>query len=429
VHEATGAPGGDGAGRWHGFLATDAGRGFRALRHPGFRRLYVAFLILQTGFWLSHISLQAVVADLSDSDPFQVGLLFFALFAPALFLAPFAGVAADRWDRQRILVVCWSAMGALVATLAVLVATGLATIWVVLGFAAGLGSGQAFLGPASLAVVADAVPALDLASAISLQSFANNLTRVVGPLLAAGVLAVSGAQTSFGAYAVVLMVVVALVRRIDLVPHVPEPVTEGIVQRVRGGFAHARERFPALPALATVCVVSLFGVSHVALLPTFSEDALGDDGLFTALVAATGVGAMAGAVMTGYRWSEPSLRTAGQHMACYGLALAAFASCRVLVLALAAQMVVGFFYFSTMTMLQTLIQRSIDDAKRGRVMSLFNVAWSGLVPIGSLSMGAVAGAVGASATIITGGALCATFGAYRATWGSRRPEPAVAVGP
>jgi MFS family permease len=107
-------------------------------------------------------------------------------------------------------------MGVLVGTLAVLVALDLAPIGVVLAFATGLGAGQAFLGPASLAVVADAVPPLDLPSAISLQSFANNLTRVVGPLVAAAVLWVSGAQASFGAYAVVLGIVVVLVRRIDL---------------------------------------------------------------------------------------------------------------------------------------------------------------------------------------------------------------------
>jgi MFS family permease len=424
VHEASPAAAVDDPGRWARFLGSDAGRGFRALRHPPFRRLYGAFLILQTGFWLSHISLQAVVADLSDGDPLAVGLLFFALFTPALVLAPFAGVAADRWDRRRILATSWSAMGVLVGTLAILVAADLAPLGVVLAFAAGLGSGQAFLGPASLAVVADAVPPLDLPSAISLQSFANNLTRVVGPLLAAGVLALSGAQASFAAYAVVLVVVVLIVRRIDLVQHSLEPTRESIVQRVRGGFRHARERHPALPALATVCVVSTFGVSHVALLPTFARDALGDEGRFTALVAATGVGAMVGAVVTGYRWSEPVLRTAGQHMVGYGLALVAFSTSRVLVVALLAQVVVGFFYFSTMTMLQTLIQRSIDDDKRGRVMSLFNVAWSGLVPVGSLSMGAVAGGVGAAGTILAGGAVCATFGCYRMTLGSRRADPA-----
>ena len=164
-------------------------RAFRALQHPPFRLLFTAFLINQTGFWISHVSLQGLMARLSGNDPAQQGRLFFAMFIPAFVLAPLAGVAADRFDRKHIALACYAGVAAVTGALTLVVAQNAATPLALQGFGCALGVCFAMSGPANMALAANAVPSGDLSSAVSLQSTANNLTRVVGPALAAPLLA------------------------------------------------------------------------------------------------------------------------------------------------------------------------------------------------------------------------------------------------
>src|SRR5262245_54362500 len=168
---AMGVPG----DRAPGFLTSSRGRAFRALAHDPFRLLFTAFLINQTGFWISHISLQALMVELTDNDPLHLGMLFAAIFLPAFLLAPVAGVAADRYDRKRIVLVCYAAVSTLMLTLALLTALGAISSPLALALSFLLGTAFCFAGPASYAVAANTVPTLDLPSAVSLQSAANNL--------------------------------------------------------------------------------------------------------------------------------------------------------------------------------------------------------------------------------------------------------------
>ena len=394
------------------FLDSDRGRGFRALRHREFALLFVAFVIGQTGFWVSHISLQWVMVQLTDADPFQQGLLFFALFIPALVVAPLAGVVADRLDRRHIVIVAYCTIACWAGALATFTAADVMTPLLALGLALGLGTSFAFLSPAMLAGVANAVPEEDLSSAISLQSAANNITRIVGPALAAPILAFAGAEVSFLVYVGAAAVVVVLLARIRFTPYVPDDDRSGIVRRIADGLAHARERRPALPALGLVAVMSVFGVSHVALIPLYARAVLGgDEGTFALIAVVTGFGALIGALVTGYRRSVPTLRTGALSLLAFGAVLGAFAAVDDLGLALVLQFAVGFFYFATMTSLQTLIQHLVDESRRGRAMSLFQVAWAGLVPIGGLLLGSVAGFAGVRWTIGAGAVVCAAYGA------------------
>lgn len=383
---------------------------FGALRHRAFRLLFVSFLVNQTGFWISHISLQGLMVELSANDTRQNGLLFFALFLPAFAFAPLAGVAADRYDRKRIVLACYSSVMVCAGTLAATTATGVITPGTLLAIAAVLGLTFAFSGPATMAIAANAVPDGDLASAVSLQSAANNLTRVAGPLLAAPLVATARFDASFGIYLVAAATAAALTAAMRIAPHVAEAETGGLFARMANGLAHARERRPALPSLVTVATLSFFGVSHTVLLPAFATDALGDKALFAWLVAATGLGAMAGALWVGRASGRPSLRSAALGMVAYGVALVVFGATRHVVVALCAQLVVGYFYFAVMTGLQTLVQQIVAESKRGRVMSLFQVAWAGLVPFGSLLLGFLAGPLGTGPTLVGTALVCIVYG-------------------
>ncbi len=383
---------------------------FSAFQHRPFRLLFAAFMINQTGFWISHISLQGLMVELTNNDTRQNGLLFFALFGPAFFLAPLAGVAADRFERKRIVLLCYAAVALACAGLGIFTARGEMTPALLLAISSSMGVAFAFSGPANFAIAANSVPPADLASAVSLQSTANNLTRVVGPLLAAPFVALGRFEISFFVYLVAATLAGILIAFMRVALYTPDEDDSGIFARMASGFVHARERKPALAALITVGMLSFFGVAHVVLLPAFAQDVLGDKDLFVWLVAVSGVGAMVGAFGTGRSGRKITLRRSTLESVGFGVTLAVFGVAKSIELALVTQLLIGYFYFSIMTNLQTLIQQVVDESKRGRVMSLFQVAWGGLVPFGSLSMGFLAGPLGTSRTILIGAGICALYG-------------------
>jgi MFS family permease len=393
-----------------GFLGSSHGRAFRALSHRPYRLLFAAFVVNQTGFWISHMGLQGLMVELSHNQPIWLGMLFFALFIPAFALAPLAGIAADRFDRQRIMLTSYAAVAALTAALAVFTAFGWITPPIVLALALGLGTSFAFAGPASFALAANAVPAADMASALSLQSAANNLTRVVGPVAAAPFVANHHFEWAFTCFMVAALVSAVLIALMQVAPYEAEPEEGGILARLAVGFVHASERRPALPALAMVGTLSLFGVSHSAILPVFAEQMLGSAHYFTWIVVATGLGAMLGALAIGYRSQGTTMQGAALLMIGYSAAMAGFAFTRVLVFALVAQFVIGWTYFALMTGLQTMIQSIVDESKRGRVMSLFQVAWAGLIPWGGLAMGKSAAELGVTTTLGLAAGICGAYG-------------------
>jgi len=397
-------------------------RPFRALYHPGYRLYFGAFLANQIGFWIANIALQGVMVELSGNDPLHLGLLFFALFSPALLFAPLAGVVADVFDRRRVMLICYAAVAGVSAILALLCTQDWLGPLTLLFFAFLMGVTFSFAGPAATAVAANIVRVEELGSAVSLQSTANNLTRVLGPSLAAPLIAAHRYSIAFGLFAAASAVAGFMVARIRLPAFVSETATEGIWARVRSGFAHARERHPALYALLTAAVLSVFGVAHTAIIPPFAEEILHRRDAFAWIFAATGVGATIGAVTTGFL-RRPSIGFATGGLFLYGGALIGFGLSRSLAAAVVMEAVVGFFYFAVMTSLQTLLQQIVDDAKRGRVMSLFQVAWGGLFPLGALLMGAVARYVGISTAIVLAGGVCSVVGAALFVglgWGRRR---------
>jgi MFS family permease len=401
------------------FLASARGRAFRALAHREYKLLFAGFCINHTGFWLSHISMQGLMVKLSGNDPRYLGLLFFCLFIPTFVLAPLAGLAADRLDRKRILTCCYLAVGVLAGTLAFATAREAVNAAGLLAIATLFGTSWAFSTPASFALAANAVPAADLPSAVSLSSAATNLTRVLGPLFAAPLVVGGAFAFGFAGYAGAILLTALLTLVLRISPHTPDTDASGILGRLRRGLEHARERRPALPALLTVAMLSVFGVSHAVLLPVYAQLALGDEDLFAWIVVAAGVGAMAGSLTTGYRRSAPTLRSAALHMLCYGVALGGFAISRSMALALLGQLAIGFCYFSVMVRLQTLLQQIVDDSKRGRIMSLFHICWAGLVPFGGLDMGFAAEILGLPTTLIGAAVVCGVFGATMAVRADR----------
>lgn len=401
---------------------------FRALSHRPFRLLFAASSIGDIGYWISFVAIQAEMADVTHRSPTWLGFLFFANFIPMLGFAPVAGVIADRIDRKALLVAIRSVIAAIGIATATVVFTGLAGPGALVALAFALGTTYAFLGPAQSAAIANTVPARDLLSAVSMASAGNNLCRVAGPALAAPVLAVWGTGWAFVVYAASSAIVALLLARIRLHSRLEAPSGLGAWTRWKDGIRHARERPPALAALLTMSVFSVFGAAQLALYPVFaSEVHHRPTRAFTSIVVASGVGAVCGAVGNGLRRSVPRLRTALGWLAGFAIASLGFALAGSWVVALAFSSLVGFCYFSMTTALNTLLQHLADDEKRGRIMGLFVVTWGGLVPVGALWMGAVADVTSAPATVASGAAVCLAYALLQlARIGLARGQPSTA---
>ncbi len=423
-------PGDAGPLGFEGAVPSRGRRAFRALRHREFRLVWTTFMVGQFGFWIAFIALQALMSRLTDANGTWLGVLFFVNFSPMLVFTPIAGVVADRIDRKRIVIAAYSVLTVLMSGLAFVTLTGRATPWTILPFAFGIGSVFSFNAPANHSIVANAVPKLDFPSAISLQSAGGNLARVVGPTLAAPVLAVWGEGAAFVVYAVTSAIVVLLLRRVHISGYEPEQDDGRFWTRVRRGLEHARERPPAMAVLSVLVMSSLFAAAYLALLPVMA-DQLFDRGPtgFATLAAVAGFGSMLGALSTAFRESVPTLRSTALLVAGFGASIAGFALVPTWTLALPAIVVTGFFYFSGMTTLNTLLQYLAAENMRGRISSLFVIGWAGLVPIGGLWQGLFAARFGVRPTMVVAGSVTAVYALSIAVLRGRKATSRVAVYP
>lgn len=400
----------------------------KALRNRQFRRFYLGGLVAQLGFWISHISFQDLMSDLTE-DELWVALLFTTTFGPVILIGPIGGSVVDRFDRKRVLVVTYFALACAAGFQLTLVATGIVTpLWLL--FSGGVvGMTMAVLGPTLQTVTANLVGPADLPSAISLQAMSANLSRVVGPAVAAPVIAKDLFELSWGTYLGTALFAMAVASTLTLRPYELDTQEMTLRQRVRSGFGHAQSRPPAMACLLLVATVSGLVVAHISLMPAFTEDQLGrPKGDFVWIGVATGLGALFGAFTAGSFRRAATLRRGALLALPYCALLIVFSRTTEFALAIAIQVVMGFFYIAAFTTMQVRVQALVDEEFRGRVMSLFQIAWGGVVPIGSLVMGLMAGSagldLGSADTMLIAG-IAAT--AYAGTVAIRAPSRAATL--
>jgi len=367
---------------------------FRAFQHREFRKFYVGSIAAQIGFWFSHISYQALMSDLTK-DELWVSMLFVVTFLPVLFFGPLGGLLADRFDRKKLLLGSYAALIVVSGIQVFLVAVDAISPGILLLTSFLVGLVMAVLSPVVQAVTANTVPPGDLASAISLQAMASNASRVLGPALCAPLVSGNLYEISWSLYSIGLALALIVASGITLLPYELEKERVPVKQSLLDGVSHARERGDAWQALLLVGFISVFGVSHVALSPSFTENSLGKPSSYFAwLGAATGLGALIGALAAGSFTASSTLKRGSVFAIPYCLLLLGFSRVTNFELAIILQVLVGFFYIASFTTLQVVIQELVSEEFRGRVMSLFNIAWAGLVPIGTLLMGLLASSTG-----------------------------------
>ena len=334
------------------------------------------------------------MADLTD-DELWVSMLFVVTFTPVLILGPFGGLLADRLDRKKLLLATYMGLMGVSSLQVILVASNAISPVILLVTSFIVGLIMALLAPVVQAVTANTVQSQYLPSAISLQAMASNASRVLGPALAAPLVSNNLFEISWSLYGICAGLALVAAAGITLFPYQPDQDSVPILHRLLDGVLHAREKKPAGSALTLVGVMSIFGVSHVVLSPAFTSDALGRPASdFAWLGASTGFGALIGALAAGSFTQQATLRRGAILAIPYCLLLAGFSRVTDFTVAVLIQILVGFFYIASFTTLQVVVQEVVTENFRGRVMSLFNIAWAGLVPIGSLLMGLLASDTG-----------------------------------
>jgi len=379
----------------------------RALRHRDYRLFFFGQLVSLSGTWMQSVAQAWLVYRLTGSAAL-LGVVGFAGQIPTLVASPAGGLAADQFDRRRLLLATQAASMALALALAALTLTGRVTVPWIVGIAALLGVVNAFDIPARQAFAADLVGRDDLVNAIALNSTVFNGARVVGPAIAGVLVARLGEGWCFFVNGASYVAVIAgLLAMSDVRPRPPASAAPPL-ERLREGFAYARRTRPVLALLLLLGVVSLAGMPYSVLMPVFADEILGGGPrILGMLMGASGVGALLGAFALALRRSTRGL---GVFVALaaggFGLSLVAFSQSRSFALSAALLVPAGFCMMSQMASSNTLIQALTPDALRGRVMSVYAMVFMGGAPLGALAAGTLASRIGAPATVAAGGVAC-----------------------
>jgi MFS family permease len=398
------------------------GRIFTALRHRNFRLFFWGQLISLIGTWMDKAAEGWLVYQLTGSKVL-LGVIAAAGTAPMIFFSFWGGSIADRLPKRSILVVTQSCAMLLAFTEAFLVWSHLVRPWQIVILAILGGVVLAFDMPARQSFVIEMASREDLMNAISLNSTIVNGARLIGPSLAGIIMASIGIAPCFLIDGLSFLAVIGGLLMMNPPPHVPPTHTGSTLKHALGGLRHVRENRRVFILLSLFSVVGVFGWPYAVLMPSFAQDVLHVNAAgYGALMSASGLGALIGALVTAAAGSSMPRRPAvlgGVWL--FSAMLILFAFTRVFALSLIFLAIGGFgmmIFFSTSN---TLVQTSVPDEMRGRVMGVWALIFGAMIPIGSLEAGALAHWAGSPVAIASGAVVCAA--AAFVTWLKIRGRP------
>jgi MFS family permease len=363
--------------------------GLRVLRDRNLWPYLAGTLASGCGTWFQAVAQALLVYRLTHST-FLVGVVSFAQFFGTLVLAPWAGGAADRYDRKRLMIV--SQVGSIVVTgvLAIIAAAGAASTPVVIGLAGVLGVINAFTTPAMLSLVPLLVPDHEIRGAIALNAATYNLARAIGPVLGAVVVDQLGIPAAFGLNALSYL---GLIVGLLAVHPRPQPPRPAVRPKLRESLDIVRGDARLVLLLVAVMVVAIVSDPVTTLTPGFVTEVFHHhDTWVGVLIGAYGTGAVLAALRAG-RLREPE-RTLAMGLTVMGLGTLAFALAPGLGIGSLGMLVAGYGYLTSSTTTTAALQLGVEDSQRGRVMAIWSVAFVGVRPFGSLACGGIASAFG-----------------------------------
>ena len=387
-------------------------RALAAFTYRDFRILWFGAFTSTVGTWMQKVAQSWLLFELTRSS-FYLGLDDFLGQLPILLLTLIGGVIADRHDRRRLLLGSQYVQMATAFILAALVYWDVVRIWHILALSFTTGVAQAFGGPAYQSLVPSLVAKDHLPNAIALNSIQFNLARVFGPLLAGVTLAAFGTAMCFGLNGLSFLVVIIAILSLSIT-HTRPAERKSILHELNVGLVYVRSQ-PAIVALTALAFMTTFlGLPLLTFLPIFAREIFqGDVGRYSEMMAYSGAGAVCGALVVAWlgRFKRMGL-TLLLVQGVFGLLVTAFAFSRIAWLSHLLLFFDGAALIVVFSLIASLVQLLVPDHMRGRVISVYMVAFRGGMPLGSLWGGYAASLTSAPYVLAVNGALVTLVAVY-----------------
>lgn len=378
-------------------------RTFRALQHRDFRLMWLGACTSSVGTFVQQFAQSWLVYDLTK-NPFYLGLDLFLGQLPIILFSLLGGVFADRLDRRKMLLGSQYVQMTSAFVLAALFFTHTVRIWEILSLSFIVGLGQSFGGPAYSALLPTLVPAEDLTNAVAMNSIQFNLARVLGPAFGGLVYATAGATWCFALNGISYVAVIASLMTIQ-VNFVPQKSSEPILKSLKEGlrFIGSGDGLSALVFLAFA--TSLFGFSLTAFLPVIVRTVFHEGtGTYQLLLVSSGAGSIVGGLMVA---GSEKLKQQGYvvlfTLIGLGASITGFALSRWLLPSCLLIFLSGVAVMASGSLMLSLVQQMAPNHMRGRVMSVYNLAFRLGIPVGSLTLGKIIPVTGVSWAIAGAG--------------------------
>lgn len=385
---------------------------FKAFEYRDFRLLWFGACLSSIGTWMQSVAQSWLVLELSQS-PRMLGLDAFLGQIPIFLFSLLGGVIADRFDRRKLLVGSQVVQMSCAFLLASLFAFSSVFVWQILALSFVVGLAQAFGGPAYQALVPTLVHPRDLPNAIALNSIQFNLARVIGPMLGGIALTSFGAAWCFTSNGISY---VAVIIALSLLPMRPLASKQGttLMSSMKEGIRFIRVQTAMTPLIFLAFAMTFLGIPILVFLPVVVKDVfhLGPQA-FTLLLCISGAGAVLGALtVAAFGHLERKGEITLVALVVLGALVAGFGFSTSLVLSCILLFLAGAALIAVFSMISSLVQLIAPDEMRGRVMSVYNVAFRGGMPIGSLASGAIIPNFGIAVVLGINGALLVILGIY-----------------
>ena len=360
-----------------------------ALTYRDFRLLWSGALLSSIGTWMQKVAQAWLIVTLTGTaSAFYLGLDAFIGEVPILLFTLIGGVVADRANRRHLMLASQCIQMTAAFTLAALVFTDRVHIWQILTLSFITGVAQAFGGPAYQSLIPSLIPKETLPNAIALNSIQFNLARVIGPVIAGAALTTFGMVACFGLNGVSFLFVIAAILALH-VAHVRPTGAAGLRDQLKGGLRYVRHQ-PQLMTLTILGFISAFlGLPLLTFLPIITKDVFQQDvALYTRFMTIAGIGAVLGALIVAWigkhrhmGWMLLTLQ------ALLGLVAVAFALSKTIWLSQLLLFIGGAMLVTCFSMTTSLVQLLAPQELRGRVVSIYMVAFRGGSPLGGLVSG------------------------------------------
>ena len=373
-----------------------------ALTHRNFRLLWLGALTSSIGTWMQKVAQAWLIVTLTDANSaFYLGLDSFAGELPILLFTLLGGVVADRRDRRHLMLSSQTVQMIVAFILAGLVYADVITVWMVITLSFISGCGQAFGGPAYQSLIPTLVGKEHLPNAVALNSIQFNLARVIGPVIAGVALASFGMVACFGMNGISFLFVIAAILALRDV-HVPPLAKESIVDQMKGGLRYVKNSRNLMSVTVLGFIVAFLGFPILTFLPVITKDVFGRDvDFYTRLMTFAGAGAVTGALVVAYIGKHRHIgKLLLVFLALFGIAMAMFSLSRTPMLSSVILFMAGSLLVMCTSLNTSLAQLLAPAELRGRVVSIYMLAFRGGSPLGGLASGWLVTQIGSAPKVL-----------------------------